>query len=96
MAYKYKTVRGLLADRKRWCQGQVVKLNKDGSFAFCMFGAARMVYGIETPECNKAIAKINAAIAKVLKHQSCGIIEFNDAHHRKHSDIVKVLKHAKV
>lgn len=87
----YKTVRGLLADRKRWCKGQGKKVTPDGQESYCLLGAVEEVYGMWTEASTKAVEKLYSLLPGFDS-----IVYFNDRKYTKHSDILKVLKKAKI
>ena len=85
----YKTVRGLLADKKRWCKGKRRLVTPDGQESYCLIGAIEEVYGF------------NSSISHEIRDNLYGIIRgsvvgFNDDPKTRHSDILKVLKKAKI
>jgi hypothetical protein len=94
MAYQYKTVRGLLADRKRWTKGQAVRSNSDGTTSFCLLGAVYHVY--KGRASSEAIFRIQQAIDKLFLPRWGGVAHFNDVQTTTHHNIRKVLKEAKV
>lgn len=96
--YKYKTVRGLLADKSRWCKFAEDKINKDGTISYCILGAIQ-----RTGNTNEvARRRIADAIRKFFPRASSHydptniIIDFNDAPRRTHAQVLKVLKEAKI
>jgi hypothetical protein len=91
MARKYKTVRSLLANRKRWIKGN---LEHDG--AYCIIGAINEVHGPDRLR-ERAHAKVKRAIDRLFPYfRHTSIMGFNDASVTTHAHILKVVRAAKV
>ena len=96
--YKYKTVKGLLSDPKRWCKGKY----HNGKGAHCLWGSVEEVYdGVQLTEAlrkiKKAIVELYPKFADPELNINCfSVEEFNDAKHRTHAQIMKVLERANV
>ena len=84
--------------RGKWCGEFDPKAT-----AFCLNGAALRVYGkpksktsvraVKTKAYTVAINKIKAAIGT---NSNSGVISWNDHYQRRHKDVLKVLRKAKV
>lgn len=100
---KYKTVYDLLKSKDRWTRfasaknkrNEICNIEDKNACKFCLEGAIGKVYGFGNCKAEKAGDKIAAAIKKI-KGRCYDIIQFNDSHITEHSDILKVLKLAKV
>lgn len=88
---KYKTVRGLLAKKERWIKGWY-ELNG----RYCLMGAIKEIYK-DDRNALSIVDKVIEAIKKLFPRcRTSSILYFNDTKRRSHSDILKVLKLAKV
>jgi hypothetical protein len=93
---KYKTVRALLADKKRWIRGnyavnnrnRVVKVEDDTACRFCLSGAIRRVYGEDT------IAAVEARGQIMLACGLGSIVAFNDS--STHKQVLAAVRKAKI
>lgn len=89
---RYRTLRGLFKDRKRWTQGEWVRHKRNGQHAFCLLGGLDECYGEETPERGRAYEKVAAAIREEGWYASP--MTFNDQQTFK--DVQRIVRKAGV
>lgn len=90
----FKTVAELLADEKRWTQGEFAKTasgqgcvpHNPNAVCFCLWGAMTRVYQSRDAH-DKAVEKLQAVIGR---HQR--IAQFNDTH--THAEVLAAVKEA--
>lgn len=94
----YKTVRGLLADPKRWTKNayarradsSLVDIHDPAACRFCLSGAIDLVYTIGRSD------KVRTKVANLIRSRLLGdcLISFNDSRRTKHSDVLQIVKDA--
>jgi hypothetical protein len=101
---KYKKVKTLLADPKRWCKGYYA-VDSNGKIStplnpeavcWCLSGAVKKIY-TSLDSLNAIHRKLRDSVEKLYPLRFAGnIIAFNDAQETTYKDIMKVLKDANV
>ena len=109
--YQYKTVRGLLRNRARWAKytlardanGAEIGPESSKAVSFCLLGAAHRIcpnsYAQVAEKIRKAILACYPAWSKqhgYSRQEDVLVSNFNDAGHRRFSQIQRVLNHANV
>jgi hypothetical protein len=93
---KYKTVSGLLVDKRRWTTGQFAADSRNSpvdpqdarACRFCLSGAIRRIYGFETPGARYAILRL-------LPHiEGLSPVAFNDS--SSHRQVLAAVRKAKI
>lgn len=99
---RYTTVRGLLADRRRWCKFTPTLRRKNGTVAYCLAGAIREVNYRQgySPE---HISRIDARVIRTIRvlfprriNWQESIMRFNDDRRTTHADVLRVARKARV
>lgn len=100
MVGKYKTVAGLLADRKRWCKGEMARLGNNSpcydytdftkAAKFCLLGAIAFVCGDDVKLVDEKQKKLLSVIGVAQ------IADWNDSPKRTHGEVLRAVKKAKI
>lgn len=90
---RLELARARLAKQENWIQGDARKGD-----CYCLWGA--LFYDPDQPtqwpcaDHGELVAHVRSAIEKVTGQNCLSIPIFNDAHGRKHEEVIKVLDHA--
>lgn len=105
---EFKTVKELLSNPSRWCKGYFA-YSVEGNFkddymregteddckCFCIMGACRRIFGLDTIEYSEALSKIKKHL-ELTPFDKYNLPNWNDDSRRKHIDVVKVLEEVNI